>query len=251
MARLRTLARRLLGVERRPTYYLPWLTRPGLTCALLLSNVEARLKPANNKGPFRVAARQYDADGSLVRTYEAVLATSTDAAEVTLAPTASGAGLVTVEGERLLSDLYVTVSDGDGYAATHGRQEFVERYPLPSRALMAAVGGMLALVGRTIPAFVRDQYVYAGPDSRAHVLLLNLSNVTNRIRVGVEAPRAARLIAIAPMGTHLLDVGALLGAPMSTCVTRLHLEGNAWFNIYLVGAGTRDLAGPLSLMHVK
>ena len=34
-------------------------------------------------------------------------------------------------------------------------------------------------------------------------------------------------------------------------VKHLHLEGNAWFNLYLIGAGPRDLAGPLSLMHVK
>jgi hypothetical protein len=31
----------------------------------------------------------------------------------------------------------------------------------------------------------------------------------------------------------------------------LHLEGNAWFNLYLVGAAPRDFAGPLSLMHVN
>jgi hypothetical protein len=29
------------------------------------------------------------------------------------------------------------------------------------------------------------------------------------------------------------------------------LEGNAWFNLYVVGAGPRDLDGPLSVMHVK
>jgi hypothetical protein len=31
----------------------------------------------------------------------------------------------------------------------------------------------------------------------------------------------------------------------------LRLTGNAWFNLYLVGAGTRNLEGALSLMHVK
>jgi hypothetical protein len=34
-------------------------------------------------------------------------------------------------------------------------------------------------------------------------------------------------------------------------VDRLRLSGNAWFNLYLVGAGPRDLDGALSLMHVK
>jgi hypothetical protein len=54
------------------------------------------------------------------------------------------------------------------------------------------------------------------------------------------------------MGSFLFDIAQLgepgAGAP---AVEHLHLEGNAWFNLYLVGAGPRDLAGPLSLMHVK
>ena len=32
---LRNLAKRILGVERRPAYCLPWLTRPHLQCALV------------------------------------------------------------------------------------------------------------------------------------------------------------------------------------------------------------------------
>jgi hypothetical protein len=84
---------------------------------------------------------------------------------------------------------------------------------------------------------------------------MNLSNVTNRIRVVSNqdgAPAGARILTLKPMGAHLLDV-ASLGLPSRerTAVSRLRLEGNAWFNLYLVGAGPRDLAGPLSLMHVK
>jgi hypothetical protein len=45
------------------------------------------------------------------------------------------------------------------------------------------VGGLLALLGRAIPAFVRHQYAYVGPDSRSHLLIMNLSNATNRVRV--------------------------------------------------------------------
>ena len=117
------------------------------------------------------------------------------------------------------------------------------------------MGGALASAGRTIPAFVRDQYVYVGAESRSHVLLMNLSNIINRIRVAVSrdgTPLGARIIAIRPMGSYLLDVASLgpQGEEGST-VWRLRLEGNAWFNLYLVGAGPRDLAGPLSLMHVK
>ena len=55
---LRTLARRLLGVRRTPAYYLPWITRPGLECALVLHNVEARFKPGWNEGPFELTAEQ-------------------------------------------------------------------------------------------------------------------------------------------------------------------------------------------------
>jgi hypothetical protein len=54
------------------------------------------------------------------------------------------------------------------------------------------------------------------------------------------------------MGSHLLDVASLApGSRPSAAAWRLRLEGNAWFNLYLVGAGPLDLAGPLSLMHVK
>ena len=60
------------------------------------------------------------------------------------------------------------------------------------------------------------------------------------------------------MGSRLLDVATVVdvaslapGRPSDSAVLRLRLEGNAWFNLYLVGAGPLDLAGPLSLMHVK
>jgi hypothetical protein len=247
--------RRLLGVSRRPTYYLPWLTRPGLQCVLLLHNIEARFKAGYNQGPFPVAVLQHDATGALVRRYEVTLRDNFDTAELCLEPTPSGHGFVTVEAEHLHSDLYVTLSDGEMYTATHGRGEFVETYPAWVRLLMGALGALLGLAGLTIPAFRRDQYVYLGAESRSHLLLLNLSNVTNRIRVAVSrngAPLATRLIPVPPMGSHLLDVSSLVRAsPEGTLVWRLGLEGNAWFNLYLVGAGPRDLAGPLSLMHVK
>jgi hypothetical protein len=252
---LRALARRLLGVTRTPTYYLPWLTRPGLDCALILNNVEARFMEGHRQGPFPVSAIQYDAGGAVVRRYEATLADSTDTVELGLEPTAGGCGFVTVDVSRIHSDLYVTLSDGAAYTATHGRHEFVETYPVWTRAVMAALGAALALFGRTIPAFTRHQFVYSGSDSRSHVLLMNLSNVRNRIRVAVSrdgAALGARLVGLPPMGARLLDVSTLAPAPArGTQVLRLLLQGNAWFNLYLVGAGPRDMAGPLSLMHVK
>lgn len=249
---IRALARRTLGVSRTPTYYLPWLTRPGLACAVLINNIESRFRPGHNQGPFPSAVRQFDADGSFVREYAVTLASSTDAVEVPLAPTAAGRGFVTVDVSRIHSDLYVTLSDGAFYAATHGRHEFIEAYPAPVRLFMAAAGALLGLAGRTMPAFRREQYAYVGGESRSHLLILNLSNVTNRIRVSVHGERGGRLVPVPPMGSHLLDV-ATLGAPAGAepAVRHLHLEGNAWFNLYLVGAGPRDLAGPLSLMHVK
>jgi hypothetical protein len=251
---LRALARRLLGVARTPTYYLPWLTRPGLTCTLLLHNVEARFKPGRNVGPFPVVATQHDADGSVVRRYEVEVPDSTTTRELTLEPTADGCGFVTVASD-LHSDLFVTLAGEHDYTATHGRNEFVERYPRRTRWVLGALGALPALVGRTIPAFARDQYVYIGGDSRSHVLLMNLSNVRNRVRVRVseqDARVAPRLVTLPPMGSHLLEATILGDAPASgIAVRRVHFEGNAWFNLYLVGAGPRDLAGPLSLMHVK
>jgi hypothetical protein len=249
------LARKVLGVTRAPTYYLPWLTRPGLDCVVIINNIEARFKQGYNQGPFPSSLQQYDADGACVHRYDVALPSSTDAAEVTLRPAGTGYGFVTVDVSRIHSDLYATLSDGEYYTATHGRHEFVEAYPAGPRILLTFIGSLLALAGRTLPAFRREQYVFAGVESRSHVLLINLSNVTNRIRVVPSEGgrrRKARLLTLPPMGSRLLDVSRVgevgVDAP---AVTHLHLEGNAWFNLYLVGAGPRDLAGPLSLMHVK
>jgi hypothetical protein len=54
------------------------------------------------------------------------------------------------------------------------------------------------------------------------------------------------------MGSRMFDVSPL-GEPAAEtpAVKHLHLEGNAWFNLYLIGAGPNDFAGPLSMMHVK
>lgn len=252
---LRTLARRLLGVTRTPTYYLPWLTLNGLECVLIVNNVEVRFKPGENQGPYPASVVQYDADGRVVRESAVTVADTADAVEVPLAPAGPGYGFVTVSTERLRSDLYVTLADGESYTATHGRLEFIEEYPGRTRGPMALLGRLLALCGRTIPAFARDQYAYAGPDGRTHLLLLNLSNVENRIRVVARRDGArvgARLLAVPPRGARLLDVTTLDASGDDAMVTlALHLEGNAWFNLYLVGAGPRDLAGSLSLMHVK
>jgi hypothetical protein len=253
-ASLRAVARRLLGVKRTPTYYLPWLTLHDLECALILNNVEVRFKPGENEGPFPATVVQFDADGTVVRASEVSVKDTADAVELPLQPTTSGYGIVTVSTQYLHSDLYVTLSDGARYTATHGRFEFVETYPRGVRVLLAVLGRLLEPIGHTIPAFAKDQYAYAGRESRSHLLLLNLSNVTNRIRVVVhreDTRVSARLVSLPPRGARLLDVGTLARADDDLTPLALHLEGNAWFNLYLVGAGPRDLAGPLSLMHVK
>jgi hypothetical protein len=241
-------------VRRTPTYYLPWITRPGLECVLILSNVEARFKQGYNEGPYTAAVTQFDAAGRVVYRAPLLLRDCTEVVELRLDAVASGYGFVTVEGDRLRSDLYVTLSDGESYAATHGRHEWVEWYPTRTRLALAIGGACAAAMGRTIPAFAKDQFVYVGADSRSHLLILNLAEVGNRI--GVRAGRAGaqsqtRLLALPPRGAHLLDVAGFLGSSRETSIWRLRLEANAWFNFYVVGAGTRDLAGPLSLMHVK
>ena len=254
LGRLRSVARRVLGVTRASTYYLPWLTRPGLECVVLVNNIESRFTSGRDAAGLEATVTQYDAEGRVIGVYATTLDDSADTREVHLTTTATGHGFVTVRAPRIHSDLYVTLVDGDAYAATHGRQEFVEGYPAWTRTALAVAGGVLARVGRTVPLFARDQYVYHGPDSRTHVLLFNLSNVVNRIRV--VATRAGvrtgtRLLRLPPMGSALLDVGTLGPAASGLVVDRLHLTGNAWFNLYLVGAGARDLDGALSLMHVK
>ena len=104
--------------------------------------------------------------------------------------------------------------------------------------------------------FARDQYVYHGPDSRSHVLIFNLSNVVNRVRVvatrdGARVGAAAAAAAADGFGPRSTSPPWRRPADPLTVVERLRLTGNAWFNLYLVGAGTRDLDGALSLMHVK
>ena len=254
LGRLRSLARRALGVRRTSTYYLPWLTRPGLECVVLINNIESRFTSGRDATALEAAVTQHDADGQVVAVHRATLGDSTDAREVRLTPTAAGHGFVTVNAPRIHSDLYVALVDGESYRATHGRQEFVEHYPVWTRTALAAAGGLLGLVGRTVPAFGRDQYVYHGPAGRSHVLILNLADIANCIRVVATRDRrrvGARLLRLPPMGSALLDVDGLAPADGPLTVDRLHLTGNAWFNLYLVGAGPRDLDGTLSLMHVK
>jgi hypothetical protein len=251
---LRSTARRLLGVTRTPTYYLPWITRRGLRCVLILNNVESRFTSARSGGPFPAAVVQYDARGDVVRRYDASVPSATEPLELPLDAMAEGYGFVSVDVARLQSDLYVTVGDDETYTATHGRHEFLEAYPPWTRVLHAILGAVAAQLGRTLPIFVRHQYVYVGPDDRSYVLLLNLSDITNRVATtavadGVTTGR--RLDTLAPHGAAMLDVRSLAPAGGAARVLHLRVTGNAWFNLYLVGAGPRDLAGPLSLMHVK
>jgi hypothetical protein len=256
MRSLRLLARTLVGVARPRAYYLPWLARPDLECVLLLNNIEARFNPGESRGPFPVTIVQYDAEGTALKRYDAVLADCTDTAEIRLDAVPRGYGFVTVNAPGVQSDLYVTVSDGETYAATHGRHEFLERYSRRARALHAVAGAACAALGRSFGVFVRDQYVYVGRDASSHLLLLNLSNVMNRVRVeattGDGAPLGTALVALSPHGSQLFDVARLGERPaVGIAVRRVRLAGNAWFNLYVVGTGVRDLDGPLSLMHVK
>ena len=251
----RSLGRRLLGVRRTPTDYLPWLVRPGLECVLVLNNVESRFKTGFNKGPFAASVVQYDGRGSVIGRYDVELGDSTATAEVRLDAIGYEAGFATVAGERIFSDQYVTLSDGATYTATHGRHEFVERYPRVVRALLEISGDLAGLAGRTLPLFVKDQYLYLGESCRSHLLVMNLSNAANRVRVvvsGGHGERVERVVRLRPMGSHLLDVSSLGIVPTeTTSAVRARLEANAWFNFYVVGAGRKDLEGALSFMHVK
>src|SRR5947199_394243 len=60
------------------------------------------------------------------------------------------------------------------------------------------------------------------------------------------------MIRIPPMGSHLLNVANMVPSPaQGTGVVPLRLEGNAWFNLYVVGAVHSERSAQLSLMHVK
>jgi hypothetical protein len=129
----RGIARRVLGVTRTPTYYLPWITRSGLRCVLILNNVESRFMRRQAGGPFPETVVQFDAGGNVVARYAAVVPAATDPLELPLDAVVEGYGFVTVDTTYLHSDLYVTLGDGDAYTATHGRHEFIETYPTWTR----------------------------------------------------------------------------------------------------------------------
>ena len=240
---------------RPRTYYLPWITRPGLDCALVLSNVEARFKPELSAGPILVTVVQYDARGKAARQYEVTLVDSTDTVEMPLTPAAGGCGFATVRGEGLHSDLYVTLSDGHDYTATHGREEFIEEYPGLIRRLLSTAGAVMSVLGRTLPIFTRNQFVYLGPESRSHVLLMNLSK-RDESHPGrgqhreapyrlAPAPAAADGVASArrrlPRPPALIQHQGLAAQARGQCLVQ-PVHG---------GRGVEGPRGSLSLMHVK
>src|SRR6266850_6181275 len=96
LKRLRTWTRGLVGVRRDPTYYLPWLTRPGLDCLVLINNIESRFTSGRDGRGLDATVTQLDAEGQVVAIQHATLADSTDAREVPLRPAPPGYGFVTV-----------------------------------------------------------------------------------------------------------------------------------------------------------
>lgn len=195
--RLRSLARWLLGVRRVPTYYVPWITRPGLTCEYRAMNETRRFL---SRGP------SWD-------TGSAVFYGLHKTGDV---------GIALIEFQGAPTDVLVTLTHADGSTTTHGRGEFIEHYPWYARWLLALAGH---------PAlFRKTQYMYPG----MALLLLNLSNVPNRIQ-DVWVP---------PMGAHLLPVWEHPGRALT-------ITGTAYFNLYVVGVGPKGLDGLLSLQHVK
>ena len=254
LRRVRTWTRGLLGVQRDPTYYLPWLTRPGLDCVVLLNNIESRFTTGREGRGLDATVTQFDAEGRVASEQRTTLTDSTDAREVRLAPAGAGYGFVTVDapGSSPTSTWRSpTARRTPRRTAGRSSSSSIRRGRARSSRWPAA---LLAPLGHTVPSFARDQYVYHGADSRSHLLVLNLSNVVNRVRVVAERNGTrvgARLVRIPPRGARLVDVDSLAPAAGPLTVDQLRLTGNAWFNLYLVGAGTRNLEGALSLMHVK
>src|SRR5256885_13866800 len=93
---LRSAARRLLGVTRTSTYYLPWISRPGLRCVLILNNVESRFTTARAGGPFPPAVVQYDARGTGVARHDPKVPPATQPPELPLDAVAPRHGLETL-----------------------------------------------------------------------------------------------------------------------------------------------------------
>lgn len=166
---LRALARRLLGVRRVPTYYVPWITRPGLSC---------KLYPREGDWPNPPVYWHSDGQASLIPGRP------------------DDHGFATIEG--MTTDGMVALSDGNGYTATHGRGETVDEYPRRVRAVWAVAWRVLAWLGETIPAFTREHRALHDQQ----LLLLNPSNLVNLVRV--EDGYGAALYRVPPMGSVIV-----------------------------------------------
>jgi len=127
------------------------------------------------------SVRQYDADGTLVRAHEVTLASSLDTVQVRIG--ADRIRLRLRHGGRDSSDPYVTLADTELYTATDGQHEFIRHYPVRTRALRAMLGTSWPFADGRFPrsrAASMPRWAQAPP----RLLMINLSNVKSRIRVG-------------------------------------------------------------------
>ena len=255
LRRVRTWTRGLLGVRRDPTYYLPWLTRPGLDCVVLLNNIESRFTSGREGRDLDATVTQFDSEGRggqpATRHADRQHRRARGAAD----PGRRRLRLRDGGRARIKSDLYVALVDGESVHArrTAGRSSSsttrpgrarCSRWPARSWRRWGTRAGLRA---RSVRLSRRGQPLApAGPES------------VERRQPRSRRRRARRRAGRRPAGLHpaaeargSLDVDSLAPAAERLIVEQLRLTGNAWFNLYLVGAGTRDLEGALSLMHVK
>ena len=192
LRRVRTVDARPARRAARPDLLSSLADAPGLDCVVLLNNIESRFTSGREGRGLDAMVTQLDSEGRVSQP-----ATRHAVRQHRRARGAAGAGR-----RRLW------LRDGgrapDQVRPLRGarRRRDVHRDARPAvsssstirpwtRAILAVAGALLAPLGHTVPAFARDQYVYHGADSRSHLLVLNLSNVVNRVRVVARARRRA------------------------------------------------------------
>jgi len=167
-----------------------------------------------------------------------------------MTPTPRGYGFVTVSTSTSTRISNVTVADGESYTATTGGPVMSRRIRFACGSCSHLLGALLAPLPPDDPGVRRDQYAYAGPDGRSHLLLHNLSNAS-RTASGWSPTATAR----APgRGWWRCRRWAAAARRRHARARRPRADaagaaprGQRLVNLYLVGAGPRDLAGPLSL----
>ena len=244
LGRLRSLARRVLGVTRESTYYLPWLTRPGLECVVLVNNIESRFTSGRAPPPPAWTRRSPSTtpSGGVVGVYTTALTDSADAREVRadadggrprLRDGADAAGSTPTSTWRWSTARATARRTAGRSSSSTIRRGRGRRWRSPAALLAAAGAHRAALRARPVRLSRPGQ-----PLARAHLQPVERRQPHPRGRHPRRRARPGPGCCGCRRWVRPCSTSARWGRrPSRLVVERLRLTGNAWFNLYLVGAG--------------